>query len=849
MATKAEKQAAKEEKRAEKAEIAQVKAAQKAETIALKSSGAPKDVIKAENKANKVELTGAKTTLAPAGRQTLLTAGQPTFISAASAYSGDMAAKVNTLLTNAASKYDTLGITNVSKSGETTIGLGLDKLVKYDLGQAGNQVTKTVERAQQYVGKSFTPAELEAQGVKIKPVKGADGLFQYKTGSTGNNVYTFFRQDENGNYVGTGVNRTSTPKDDGGFFSSSLGQAIMIGGMIALSLTPGGQSFAAQIGTTLSAGTLTGASAQALGMAALRGVSTGIITGDVEKGLIAAAVSGAGSALNLSGELGNIMDSVNLGDYKDALGVIGGNASEASFAAADAAQLAAQGLGADQIASTLVSSGVSSAAAQTAANLAVQGLSAADITSSLSRDITQTATGAFDIGGAEGAGLLDGAGQNIAEEATGAFDIGGAAGTDLLDYTNLNTGAFDIGGATGTGLLDGTTATGVLGTGLTAKELLSGANTARQVAGLLGLGGGGGAAGLGGGGAGGIGGIGGLDGLLSGLNLGGLAGGAIDYASLQAISNAAREQGQQLAREATQIGTQAQTPFTPYTLTTGAGTATVGPSGATAAAAAPYEALRQQALAQAQQTLGAINPAQATQQLYQNLEALAGPTRQREQEALLSSLGARGLLGIGRNLPTAGGAVRGVNPFQESLLAAQEQGRIQQALQAQQYGTSEAARQQGLAQALQSQAMGIDTQTMNQLAQARQLGLDERSLAQANARLRAETALKGLELRAPYEQLGLLGQIQGINAAAGVGRGLFGLPTQAGNVLGGGVGGSFGSGVGGAIGNIFNSLLNQGMTAEQAADYVNSISSGLDISGESAGTQSLIEQMQEYGIF
>jgi len=842
MATKAEKQAAKEEKRAEKAEIAQVKAAQKAETTLLKNEGVPKSVIKAETKANKAELANAKSTLAPAGKQTLLTAGQPTFLSAASNYSGQTATNVQNALNNAAAKYDTLGITNVSKSGNTTIGLGIDKIVNYDLGKAGNQVTKTIERAQQFVGKSFTPEEIAQQGIKIKEVKGAPGLYQYKTGSAGNNVYTFFQKDANGNYVGTGVNRTSTPQDDGGFFSSSLGQAIMIGGMIALSLTPGGQSFAAQIGTTLSAGTLTGASAQALGMAALRGVSTGIITGDVEKGLIAAAVSGAGSALNLSGELGNIMDSVNLGDYKDALGVIGGNASEASFAAADAAQLAAQGLGADQIASTLVSSGVSSAAAQTAANLAVQGLSAADITSSLSRDITQTATGAFDIGGAEGAGLLDGAGQNIAEEATGAFDIGGAAGTDLLDYTNLNTGAFDIGGATGTGLLDGTTATGVLGTGLTAKELLSGANTARQVAGLLGLGGGGGAAGLGGGA--GAGGLGGLGGLLSGLNLGQIAAPIIDYAQLNQIAQEGQQFGREMAQRAEQIGREAQTPFTPYTLTTGAGTATVGPGGATAAAAAPYEALRQQALAQAQQTLGAINPAQATQQFYQNLEALAGPTRQREQEALLSGLGARGLLGIRRNLPTAGGQVRGVNPFQESLLAAQEQGRIQQALTAQQYGTSEAARQQALAQNLQAQAMGVDRQTMEQLAQARQLGLDERSLAQANARLRAQSALAGLELRQPYDLLGLEARAAGINQVADIGRGMLGLPTQPGNRMS-----SNAAGFGNVLNTLFSSLTSQGMTAEQAANYVNSISSGLDISGESAGTQSLIEQMQEYGIF
>ena len=328
--------AAKEVKQAEKAEIEQVKAAHRAEITLLKEEGVPKSVITAEKKANEQELKGAKTTLAADGRQTMLTDGQNTFISAASNYSGVTAENVAAAIARANQMYADLGITNASRSGDTRVGLGIDKLVDYNLGEAGSSATKTIERAQQFVGKSFTPEEIAAQDINIKEVKGAPGLYQYKTGSAGNNVYTFFRKDENGNYVGTGVNRTATPQDDGGFFSSPLGQALMIGGAIALSLTPGGQAFAAQVGSALSGGVLSGASAQALGVAAIRGVSTGVITGDLEAGLIAAAVSGAGSALNLSGELGNFMDSINLGDYKDALGVIGGNASEASMAAADA---------------------------------------------------------------------------------------------------------------------------------------------------------------------------------------------------------------------------------------------------------------------------------------------------------------------------------------------------------------------------------------------------------------------------------------------------------------------------------------------------------------------------------
>lgn len=821
MATREEKKAAKAERQAEKAELRQLEQAQRVEIKELKAAGATKDEIKAEKSSNRTETRTARDILSPDGRQTLLSEGQPVYALTSSVGTYGNAAYADTVqnnINNVVKTYENLGLQGMTSiSGKAATGLSFSK-VHNAVGTYNPEtgtytgtdpVSKTLNTAQAVYGKTLTQDQLDALGYKVTPVKGQEGLFQIKHKYDTVTGVTFLKKNEDGTYSGVGSTGVTALNVPTGFFTSDLGKLVATVGPIALSLAFPGLGNA--VGTALGA---TGTAATVIGNAAIAGLTTGVITGDVEKALLASAVAAVGTGVIESGAMGDVFDTLGLSDYKSTFNITGG---------------------------------VDTGAVAPGGAFDMGGAAGTDLVTGVTTGgLPSVGTGAFDVGGAEGTGLFDGVSQNVAEGATGAFDIGGATGTNLMDYTNLNTGAFDMGGATGTGILEGT---GILGTGLTAKELLSGANTARQLAGLLGLGGGGGAAGLGGGGAGGIGGLGGLDGLLSGLNLGGLAGGAIDYASLQAISNAAREQGQQLAREATQIGTQAQTPFTPYTLTTGAGTATVGPSGATAAAAAPYEALRQQALAQAQQTLGAINPAQATQQFYQNLEALAGPTRQREQEALLSSLGARGLLGIKRNLPTAGGAVRGVNPFQESLLAAQEQGRIQQALQAQQYGTSEAARQQGLAQALQSQAMGIDTQTMNQLAQARQLGLDERSLAQANARLRAETALKGLELRAPYEQLGLLGQIQGINAAAGVGRGLFGLPTQAGNVLGGGVGGSFGSGVGGAIGNIFNSLLNQGMTAEQAADYVNNISSGLDISGESAGTQSLIEQMQEYGIF
>jgi hypothetical protein len=197
------------------------------------------------------------------------------------------------------------------------------------------------------------------------------------------------------------------------------------------------------------------------------------------------------------------------------------------------------------------------------------------------------------------------------------------------------------------------------------------------------------------------------------------------------------------------------------------------------------QALRQQQLGLAGQALGAINPAQAAQTLYGQVEALAAPGRAREQEALLAGLQRRGLTGFGQNLPTVGGEVRTVNPLFESLLSAQETARAQQALQAQQFGTQEATRQAALGQGLVAGAQGIDQQALAALNAASTLGQQERAQLNRNAGLRAQTALAGLQLRAPFEQLGLEYTGRAITGAADAARGMFGLPTQQGNIVGG----------------------------------------------------------------
>jgi len=268
------------------------------------------------------------------------------------------------------------------------------------------------------------------------------------------------------------------------------------------------------------------------------------------------------------------------------------------------------------------------------------------------------------------------------------------------------------------------------------------------------------------------------------LNLGGLVGAGIDLAQLQALQREATGLGRELAGEAATIGREGAIPFTPYTVTTGAGVGTVRPGEATAVTSPEMQALRQQQLGLAGQAFGAVNPAQAAQTLYGQVEALAAPGRAREQEALIASLQQRGLLGTGQNLPTVGGGIRTVNPFMESLLSAQETARAQQALQAQQFGTQEAIRQAGLGQGLVSGAQGIDQQTLAALNAAATLGQQERAVASRNQLLAAESALQGLRMRAPYEQLGLQARGEALAGLGGATRGLFGLPTQTGNVLG-----------------------------------------------------------------
>jgi hypothetical protein len=530
--------------------------------------------------------------------------------------------------------------------------------------------------------------------------------------------------------------------------------------------------------------------AEAIGNAIASGLTTGAITGDAEKALIAAALAGTGTALAGSGVIGDALDTLGLGDYKETFGVLNSDqVSTITGTANDAVQLAKQGLGVNDIQTALIASGVDPVVAASAANMAATGASATSIAADITKftggvgvvgDVqTGPGTGLSTTTGAAQTGLTAGTAAGtgttagtLATTAAGGTALGSGltAGTSTLGTAAAGTGA---GTALGSGLTAGTATLGgtaagtaaagtMLGSGLTAAgTTLGGATLANTLGTAAGAGLTAGAGNLLGGALSGL--LGNIPGLVNtGVNA------AVQQAQIDRVLGAGAEAQRriselasrsalspseyaELTRLAEQVkadtaaaGQASQVPFTPYTMTTGFGTTGVTPTGATATTAPAYEALRQQSLGLAGQTLGAINPAQAAQDLYNQVEAIAAPGRERDILALQNRLQRQGLLGFGSTLPTTGGGARTVNPLFESLLSAQETARAQQALAAQQFGTTEAGRQAALAQGLLGQAQGIDQQTLAQLQTTGQLGINLNQLEQANRARALQAQLQGV---------------------------------------------------------------------------------------------------------
>lgn len=563
--------------------------------------------------------------------------------------------------------------------------------------------------------------------------------------------------------IGSPTIKYQAPQSGLGAFGMILPAAL------AIALPGAGAAIGSAI---LGAGAST-AAINAVGAAVMGGLTTGAITGDLEKGLIASALAGAGTYGLESGMIGDAFDYLGLGDYKDVFNVK--NSTQIANAGDVEAQMGGfygntdKAIYNPQTGLTGLADGRVVAEAGNPSGIPAGTYTQEEFLNQLYSSFPNETAGLLSntstVGGPNYS--VDPNANNLSkflqEQSTmpgQSMTPGGStpAPNSLRDYlTELGVVPLAAGGAAASSLLGG--ASGATGITDTIKDVI------KSVTGT-----GSGAATTG-----------------AGTTLQGLLGAGIDYARLNELQNLAQEQGAAARQQATEAGKLANIPFTPYTVTTGAGTTAFGTNAAgqptAAVTASPeYEALRQQALAQAGQAYGAINPATATQDYYANLQALQAPQQQIAQEQLLSNLGAKGLLGIGRNLPTVGQTgTSAVNPYMQSLLASQRQADLQNAVAAQQYGLQQAQGQAQLAGTLLGQGQGIDTAALQTLTQGAGLGSTATQLNQTGALRQLEATLQGQKLGTAYDLSAMDAQSQAILAAAGAAKGMFGLPTSSGN--------------------------------------------------------------------
>jgi hypothetical protein len=285
MAKTAEQKAA---ELAEKTELKQLESAQKAEitalTAALKAQGLKSSevskIVSTEKKENKTELTTAKTTLKPAGLQTIAqttvdangnTVKLPILSQASSAYAGTQAAAVvSNTLQNAYNAYNQYALQpqTVLRGDGSYSGVSLNDMTKLTLntnangmisqGSGATRVPSTVLNlalaSQQNLGKNFTSDQIgklkevgvDAQGNKLF----SDGL----TSSDTRNSAAIYQQQSDGTYKNIGYSMTTVPPIKEGFWQSDLGKIVKVGGTIAAAYF--GQPYlATQLGATAGAST------------------------------------------------------------------------------------------------------------------------------------------------------------------------------------------------------------------------------------------------------------------------------------------------------------------------------------------------------------------------------------------------------------------------------------------------------------------------------------------------------------------------------------------------------------------------------------------------------------------
>lgn len=310
-------------------------------------------LVAAERAANTKELTDLRTKLnSQVGLQTIYGQGQGLLDirSANAAYTGPIADNVSTLMNKVADNFKTYNLATYRDmdkdafSGVTFNGIMRAELSRDENGQIkDNQwYSNFLKRAESEYGQSLTPDQIKG---KLTAVEGSDNLFKASTG--GNyNISGYYKQNADGTYTPVGYDQFRADRGVGiGAIAREAAPAIIA----SYFLTP-------MIAGSLAIPTYAAAAAVAAGKTALQG-------GSFEDILTSAASSAIGA------QVGGLLDS---------------GTADAAFAAADAAQLAGQGLSNAAIAQTLSASGVDPVLAASAADMAASGASASSIASSLS---------------------------------------------------------------------------------------------------------------------------------------------------------------------------------------------------------------------------------------------------------------------------------------------------------------------------------------------------------------------------------------------------------------------------------------------------------------------------------
>lgn len=294
-----------------------------------------------------------------------------------------------------------------------------------------------------------------------------------------------------------------------------------------------------------------------------------------------------------------------------------------------------------------------------------------------------------------------------------------------------------------------------------------------------------------------------LGGLFGTAGLQDLISGVSGYYGLEEQQNLARQLGPTVQAQAEQLAQRAgeAAQFQPFTVTSGVGGATLGPSGVQLTTGAPQQQISEQALAGASTALqGLLAPrADREAQLLQQIEAARSPIRERERLAEEQRLAAQGRLG------TQSMMYGGMTPEEFQRRSLIEEQRARDILAARtQVGTEQEQAQQ-LLSGLLGTAYTPQTQAINLL----QASVDPARLAQAG-RLSASEALQSAI--SPVAQATTTGEQTAADLAAAQLQGLTGLLspaiTTAGQALGvsdiaRGLGEAVETGIGGLYEQIF----------------------------------------------